>query len=174
MEIFRGIAVSPGVAIAEAVVVDTEEYRIPLRTVEPAEVAGQIELLERAIAASVEELRGQKAQLDHRLGHDAADIFSWHIGVLEAASLRGQIESLVREELLSAAYAAGTVMRSYQRRFMRMDDPILAERARDVQDIERRLLRHILGESGEDLARLKRPVVLVAHDLPPSRTAQLS
>ena len=37
-------------------------------------------------------------------------------------------------------------MRKYQRRFMQMTDPLLVERIRDVQDIERRLLRSILGE----------------------------
>jgi phosphotransferase system enzyme I (PtsI) len=57
---------------------------------------------------------------------------------------------------------------------MKMTDPLLVERIRDVQDIERRLLRHILGESREDIAHLTQPVILVAHDLTPTQTAQLA
>ena len=39
MEIKRGIPVSAGVAIGPALVLDTEFYRIPQRTVDPAQTA---------------------------------------------------------------------------------------------------------------------------------------
>ncbi len=173
MEILRGIAVSPGVAIAEAVVLDAEEYRIPRRTVAEEDVDVQCAILERAIDASIKELDLQKEQLSGQLGDDAADIFNWHMGVLAAPQLRDQIKELVTSSTFSAAYATSLVMRNYQRRFLKMKDPLLAERVRDVQDIERRLLRNILGETREDLAHLTRPVALVAHDLSPSQTAML-
>jgi phosphotransferase system enzyme I (PtsI) len=174
MEILRGIAVSPGVAIAEAVVLDAEEYRIPRRTVVAEELEQQYDILENAVNASISELAAQKLELRDHLGRDAADIFNWHSGVLEAPQLRTQIRGLIEEKGLSAAYATSLVMRNYQRRFMKMDDPLLAERVRDVQDIERRLLRHILGDTREDLVHLTRPVALIAHDLSPSQTAQLN
>lgn len=109
-----------------------------------------------------------------RAGRDTAAVFRWHIGVLTDARLRGEIESLIKKKRHSAAYATSTVMRHQQQRFLQMSDPLLAERVRDVQDIERRLLRHILGEAREDLAHLTLPVVLVAHDLTPSQTANLA
>jgi phosphotransferase system enzyme I (PtsI) len=174
LEILRGIAVSPGVAIAEAVVLDAEEYRIPRRSVAPEERAAQFTALDRAFAASIAELHTQKNQLLDNLGRDAADIFSWHLGVIESPQLRQQIAKLIEDNNFSAAYSASLVMRTYQRRFMKMDDPLLAERVRDVQDIERRLLRNILGETREDLTNLSGPVALVAHDLSPSQTAMLS
>ncbi len=174
MEILRGIAVSPGVAIGEAVVLDAEEYRIPRRSVAAFDVAEQHEILKQALEASIHEIKAQKEQLSDHLGRDAADIFSWHVGVLQADQLHKQIAALIEENHFSAAYATSIVMRTYQRRFMKMDDPLLAERVRDVQDIERRLLRNILGESREDLAHLSSPAALIAHDLSPSQTAQLS
>ena len=174
MEILRGIAVYPGVVIAEAVVLDAEEYRIPHRTVTAEEVEEQCAVLERSVTASVAELETQKEQLRAHLGRDAADIFDWHVGVLEAPQLRTQIKELIKDSYFSAAYATSLVMRKYQQRFMKMGDPLLVERVRDVKDIERRLLRNILGETREDLAHLTRDVALVAHDLSPSQTAQLS
>ena len=173
MEILRGITVAPGVAIGEAVVLEAEEYRIPYRTVVPDAVPDELARLDSAFAASIEELGKQAEWLNTHLGRDAANVFDWHVGVLNDERLRSSIESLIREKQAAAAYAASTVMRNYQRRFMQMSDPLLVERIRDVQDIERRLLRHILGESREDFTHLTRPAILIAHDLQPTQTARL-
>lgn len=174
MEILRGISVAPGVVIGEAVVLDAADYRIPFRTVGPADLPRELEKLDHAFSLSVNELGKQTEWLNAHLGRDAANVFDWHLGVLKDERLRSSIETLIREQNAAAAYAASTVMRNYQRRFMQMSDPLLVERIRDVQDIERRLLRHILGEAREDLSHLSKPVVLVAHDLTPTQTAHLT
>lgn len=174
MEIIRGISVAPGVAIGEAVVLEAEDYRIPQRTVGADEVEGELDLLRSAFDQSIQELHDQTRTLKTHLGSDAAKVFDWHIGVLQDERLRSSIESMVTTNRVSAAYATSTVMRHYQRRFQQMTDPLLVERIRDVQDIEKRLLRNILGESREDLSHLSKPVILVAHDLTPTQTAQLA
>lgn len=174
MEILRGTAVSPGVAIAEAVILDAEEFRIPYRSVPTEMVSAELELLDQSISQSIDDITQQASWANAHLGQDAARIFDWHIGVLKDDGLRQSIESLIRDKNAAAAYATSTVMRNYQRRFMQMSDPLLVERIRDVQDIERRLLRHILGEGREDLTHLSKPVVLIAHDLTPTQTAQLA
>ena len=173
MEILTGIAVCPGVAIAEAVVLNTEDYRIPRRLVSANEVKSQLQILDQAISRSIEELRAQVDQVADRLGHDAGEVFTWHVGVLQDPQTRRSVENLIRQRKHSAAYAVSTVMRNYQRRFMQMSDPLLAERIRDVQDIERRLLRNVLGESREDLDHLSQTSILVAHDVSPTLAASL-
>lgn len=174
MQTFTGLAVSPGVAIAEAVVLDAEELRIPQRIVPAEQTTAQITLLDKAIADSISDLQAQHASVRESLGQDVADIFNWHMGVLRDPPFRRDIVALIEEKRYSAAYAVSTVMRGQQRRFLQLSDPLLAERIRDVQDIERRLLRNLLGESGEDLAHLTREIILVAHDLTTSQTAHLS
>lgn len=174
MHVLTGMSVSPGVAIAEAVVLDAEELRIPRRTVAPGEEPAEVTRLDEAIESSVEDLTIQRANVRENLGQDVADVFNWHIGVVKDPPLRRDIVALIEEKRYSAAYAVSTVMRQRQRRFTQMTDPLLAERIRDVQDIERRLLRNILGEAGEDLAHLTSEVILIAHDLSTSQTARLS
>ena len=174
MEILRGISVTPGVSIGEAVILDAEDYRIPYRSVAPDQVGAELQRLQNAFTQSLEELEKQSEWLCSNLGRDAANVFDWHVGVLNDAQLRKSIEGLIEQQNAAAAYAASTVMRNYQRRFMQMKDPLLVERIRDVQDIERRLLRNILGESREDLAHLTKPAILVAHDLTPTQTVQLA
>jgi phosphotransferase system enzyme I (PtsI) len=174
MEILRGISVAPGVAIGAAVVLEAEDYRIPYRAVTAKNIPRELATLKTAFQKSIEELHQQSKSISATLGHDAANVFEWHIGVLKDEKLRGAIEQMVEKESVSAAYASSSVMRNYQRRFLEMSDPLLVERSRDVQDIERRLLRNILGEAREDLGHLTQPVVLIAHDLTPTQTARLS
>lgn len=174
MEILRGTAVAPGIAIGEAVILDAEDYRIPYRTVAAADVPHELARLDHAFKTSLAELHDQTRWLSDQLGKDAANVFEWHIGVLNDERLRKSIEALIHEKSAAAAYATSSVMRNYQRRFMQMSDPLLVERIRDVQDIERRLLKHILGDTREDIAHLTKPVIVVAHDLTPTQTAQLA
>jgi len=173
MEILTGAAVCSGVAIAEAVVLEAEEYRIQRRSVAPEDVTAERTILQAALRGAVAELLHQLEVTANQVGKDAAEVFRWHIGVLQDPRFQGEIETLIQEKCYSAAHATSTVMRNLQRRFLRMNDPLLVERLRDVQDIERRLLRHILGESREDLAHLTQGVILIAHDLSPSQSAHL-
>ena len=51
MQKLRGIAVSPGVAIGDALVIDNEGFRIPRRFVSRDTVEDELERLHRAIQA---------------------------------------------------------------------------------------------------------------------------
>jgi phosphotransferase system enzyme I (PtsI) len=173
MEIKKGIPVSPGVATASAVVLDAEEYRILRRTVPPNEVEhekGHVDMALSAARQEVEELRDRTAE---RLGHETAAIFDFHLGVLTNESFRQKLLDSVDSNGYTAAYAVSQVMHEYQRRFLDMQDPLFSDRVKDVYDIEKRLLRHLLGHTREDLQHLTEPVVVIAHDLTPSQTAQL-
>ena len=174
MDILRGISVAPGVAIGEVVVLEAEDVRIPYRTVAKDQIPEELTRLKEAFDTSIHEVQEQAEWLREHLGRDAANVFEWHVGVLKDDHLRESIEEKIQQEGAAAAYAASTVMRNYQRRFLQMSDPLLVERIRDVQDIERRLLRNILGASAEDLAHLSKPTILVSHDLTPTQTAHLA
>lgn len=173
MEIKKGIPVSPGIVVAPAFLLDMEEHRIPRRTVTENETQGELEQVSAAFTAAAEELVRQRNLIAERHGHDTARIFDFHVGVVQDAKFTQQIEELIRDKLYSGAYAVSHVMRSYQRRLSAMRDPLFQERVRDLQDIEKRLMRHLLGEAREDLAHLTEPVVVVARDLTPSQAAHL-
>ncbi|MCH8851540.1 MAG: hypothetical protein IID41_02695, partial [Planctomycetes bacterium] len=85
MEIRKGIPVTPGIALAEALVLDTEDFRIPTRYVEADQIKHELELLPRAISASIDELKQQRENLKRSYGRDLAAIFDFHAGVLQDA-----------------------------------------------------------------------------------------
>jgi phosphotransferase system enzyme I (PtsI) len=174
MEIKKGIAVSPGVAIADAVVLDAEDYRIPYKSITPDQVEAEQARVNHAFETSLAELATLRNQMGERFGQDTGAIFDFHVSVLKHGKLRQQILDTVAQRKYSAAYAVSVVMQGYQRRWRNMRDQFFAERYRDVQDIENRLLRNILGDQREDLSRLTEEVILIAHDLSPSVTANLS
>ena len=54
-----------------------------------------------------------------------------------------------------------------------MTDKYFSERVKDIYDIERRILKNLIGQKHEDIAHLTSDVVVIAHDLLPSQTAAL-
>lgn len=173
MEVRKGIAVSGGVVIAHALVLDAEEYRIARRSILPRDVDHEKLLFERALEASRSEVLALRDQAQQRMGPEAAGIFDFHHQMLNDASLLRQIHETITRKLVAAAYAVATVLQAYESRFAGMNDEFFAERAKDITDIKKRLLRQVLGEEREDLAHLTEEVILVSHDLTPGQVAAL-
>ena len=173
MPLRRGIGVSSGVVIGDALVLETREARVPRRMVPRDQVEHEVGLVERSFEAARKEVAAEREQFALRAGAELADIFGFHERWLGDKKPRYEIATLIRGKHYSAAYAISVFMRRYRRRFQEMGSPFLQERARDIQDIERRLLHQVGGETRSELASLKEPVVIVAHDLTPSELVAL-
>ncbi len=173
MEIKKGIGVSRGIAIAQAVVLDAEEYRIPQRHVAAERVDDEIKRLDDALGISRTELTDLRDRTAKRLGAETAAIFDFHLALLEDALLITKIKGIIRDESVTAEYGTAKVLRDYAKEFLQMPQEF-ADRVKDVYDIEKRILRNLIGQSHEGLTRLSEDVVLLAHDLTPSQTANLN
>jgi phosphotransferase system enzyme I (PtsI) len=173
MEIKRGIPVSPGVAIGPALVVDTEGFRIPQRIVEKKQRKEEIFRLREALKAAALEARANQEAISAKLGKQYGAIFAAHALLIQDPSLIQEIETLIREQDHAAEYAVSRVMRRHVKAFESLSQPQFSARAVDLIDIEKSILRNLLGGRGEPLAHLKEPVIVLAHDLTPSETASL-
>jgi len=169
MEIRKGIPVSPGIAIREAFVLDSEEATIPRRTVRPDEVESEVERLSRGVADAVRDIRNSQKRAEAKLGREYLAIFETHVAALEHG-LRDEFEQRIREDHYSAEYAVSRVMRRHAKKLMA--DEYTAARVSDIYDIQKRLLKSLLGERRADIKRLAQPVVIIAHDLTPSQTVE--
>ncbi len=171
MDILKGIGVSPGVAICPAVIIEADDYHIPHRTVPDNQKRSEIRRLRKACQDAVREVSSlQLAQADAWDGK-IKDIFAVHLHFLRDRSLRRQIANLVYSQNYSAEYAVSVVLRDIARHFTETNDKYISERANDIYDIEKRLLRHLIGGRCAELKNLTEPVVVVAHDLTPTQTA---
>jgi phosphotransferase system enzyme I (PtsI) len=174
MQQLQGIAVSPGVAIGESLVMDHEGFRIPRRFVARDAVEDELERLDKAIAETSEEIRRNRDSIAEELGEQYAAIFSAHLQMVGDAHLRNELEEMIRDRHYAPEYAVSRALRRYAKVFQEVKSSYLSERAHDITDIEKRLLKHLLGHRREELAQLTSPVLVLAHDLTPSETANLS
>jgi phosphotransferase system enzyme I (PtsI) len=173
MEIKKGIAVSPGVAIYPAVVIDAEDVRVPRRPVSPAQLPQQHDRLEEGLELARNEIEQLRDQVARELGPEPAKIFGFHLGMLQDQSLLSQVHAMIDREAVTAEFALATVMRNIARTFLAQPNALFRERVADVWDLEKRVLHHLLDEVRSELAHLAHEAVIVAHDLTPSQTASL-
>jgi phosphotransferase system enzyme I (PtsI) len=173
MEIKKGIGVSPGVVIGTAVVLDAEDLVVPRRQVGADETGGEVERLGKAIADSAADLVELRDNFVAKHGKEVGGIFDFHLSILKDKSLLKEIITEITKNRSSAEYAVSTVTRRQVQKFSEMKDKYFSERGKDVYDLERRILRHLLGAKREDLSHLTRDVVVIAHDMLPSQTAAL-
>jgi len=171
MEIKKGIAVSPGISIAESLIIDSEDYRIPLRQVKPSQRILEIQRTRNAFKDAIRELTKLESKQDRAEGGKIKDIFAVHLRFLHDRSLRKKITDFIQSDLVTAEYAVSTVLREIASHFNKVEDAYISERAADIYDIERRLLKQLLGKKREDVEHLKKEVVIVARELSPTQTA---
>ena len=168
----QGIAVSPGVTIGEALVLDSEGFRIPRRFVERSAVDTELERLANAVAETAREIERNRDAIRAELGEQYAAIFDAHLAMLHDERLQGELTSAVRDKNWWPEYAVSRTLRRYAKVFQSLDNHI-AQRAHDIYDIEKSLLRNLLGQRRETLAAISQPVIVLAHNLTPSETANL-
>ncbi len=174
MQVRNGIAVSPGVVVGPALVLGSENFRIPRKYVGRDAVEAELARFHSALEHVCEEIESNEALVADKLGAQYAAIFSAHLQMARDPRMVGEVESLIRERSYSPEYAVSRFLRQHAEQMQNLGNKYLAERALDIFDLEKRLLGCLLGESREELSNLTAPVIILAHDLTPSETAQLN
>ena len=174
MEIRRGIGVSSGYAIGEALVLDREVYRISRRKVPAGEVDAEVRRLDGASEAAAREVRSQVEAMPERLRQVAGSILEAQIRMLQDRALLQEIGAEIRKNYHSTEHA---VSRTLRRKIKVLEDSgaaAFAERVTsDLVELEKLLLRNLLGSKREDVSHLTGKAVVVSHDLSPSQTLGL-
>src|SRR6185369_5703723 len=111
MEIRRGIGVSAGYAIGEAMVFDREEFRISRRTIAVREVDVEIERFRKSVQAASAEIRGQLAAMSKKVRDVAGSILEAQISLLQDPNLADEISSEIRNHFHTADYATSRTIR---------------------------------------------------------------
>jgi phosphotransferase system enzyme I (PtsI) len=174
MEIRRGIGVSAGYAIGEAMVFDREEYRINRRTISSREVDGEIERFRKSVQAAAAEIRSQLAAMSKKVRDVAGSILEAQVTLLQDPTLAEEIIGEIRNHAHTADYAASRTLRRKIKLLEDSDAEGFAKRVlSDFIELEKALLRHLVGGRKDDTPKLSAKAVIVAHDLSPSQTIKL-
>ncbi|MCG0238591.1 MAG: phosphoenolpyruvate--protein phosphotransferase [Firmicutes bacterium] len=170
----RGLGAAPGSHLGPAVLVQKAGLASTGRRIRPEEAPAEVERLRAALARAEEELAALEAETRQRLGEEKAGILGAQRMMLQDPAL---VEAMVRritEEHLGAEAACLKACEEQAAVLAALDDPYLAERAADVRDVGRRVVRCLTGAAESGLPKGLPPgAVLVAEDLLPSETASL-
>ncbi|KPV58448.1 phosphoenolpyruvate-protein phosphotransferase [Paenibacillus sp. A3] len=169
----QGVAAAPGIAIGVAKVMREEQRpeRLPIRA---EEMDAELERLAEAIRRADEELQEIGRELTDRGREQEAGIFEGHRLFLQDEELIGKAQTIIREELIRAEAALDEAMQETVSLLESLDDEYLRERAADIRDVTRRVIRKLLHAVESVDARLTdEPFILIADELTPSQTAQL-
>ena len=167
-----GIAASDGIACAEAYMLVEPDLSFSEKTIDNPEQ--EITRLHDAIDASKKELETIKEKAKQNLGEEEAEVFEAHLTILSDPEMIGQIESKIKDDHVNAESALKAVTDTFISMFEAMEDnAYMQERAGDIRDVTKRVMSHLLGVTLPSPALIDKEVVIVAHDLTPSDTAQL-
>ncbi|MBP2847865.1 phosphoenolpyruvate-protein phosphotransferase PtsI [Dickeya oryzae] len=169
-----GILVSPGIAFGKALLLKDDEIVINRKKISADQVEQEIELFLTGRAKASQQLEAIKQKAAETLGPEKEAIFEGHIMLLEDEEFEQEIISLIKDEHASADAAAFSVIETQAKALEELDDEYLKERAADMRDIGKRLLKNILGMNIVDLGDIQDEAILIAKDLTPSETAQLN
>lgn len=170
----KGLGVSPGVVRARVVVRDNSFTEPETFAVRPADFLGERTRFENALVETRRQIVSLQNQIRATAGDDA-DIFDAHLLVLEDHAVLEQVFDKVAKEGINIESALYQVFSGYMESLRRVSDPYLKERAVDLGDVMRRILRNLKPGTGESVADhpVKHPHILAANDLSPSEIASM-
>jgi phosphotransferase system enzyme I (PtsI) len=167
----KGIAASSGVVVAKAYKLVQPVLNITRRSVE---VEPELLKFEEALVKTRNDIQTIKEKAVGRLSDDDLAIFDAHLMVTHDPEFTGQMIEMIKAESINAEFACQEVSGMFINMFESMEDAYFRERAADIKDVSYRLSCHIMGYELANLSLIQEEVVIVAHDLTPSDTAQLN
>src|SRR5512133_38793 len=168
-----GIAGSPGLAIGPALVVEIHRPGVVKRRIVKHQAAEELERYQQAIQRAAVELQAVAARATG--GHIETSVLQAYVLMVQDQTLRENVERRILLDLVCAEWALDLAVDEIALNLARATDPYLSERSHDVHFVGDRILSVLSGQhSVVNLPDNGQPVVIVAHDLSPAATAELS
>lgn len=162
----EGIAASAGIAIGQIMHIQESVHDFP-RVVAQSEIPKEKERFSAAQQAAEIELDALQERTAATVGEHQAEVFAAHKLMIQDPSLSDAVFEDIETNCASAEAAVETATGGIAAMFASMDDEYMRERAADIKDIGKRLIRILQGK--ED--NVQYTGILVAQDLLPSDTA---
>lgn len=172
-QIFIGQGVSPGVARGLVCVLASDEEEPPVWNIEADEIPSELARFETALIATRKQILDMQARISEAIGARDAGIFDAHLLVVDDCTLLEEVKRIIDKEHFNIEHVFFKVAMRYARTLSEIDDPYLRERALDINDVMRRVLRNLMGKASRSLDHLTEPHIIIAKDLTPSETVTM-
>lgn len=175
VHILHGVAASAGIAIGQAVVIDTRKIeRYPKLRISEDRVEDELKRFDDSVTLSQKQvIEAIKALESHNVIKEHSLILETHLLMLKDPALLERVNKLISEEFINAEWALKIALQEIEQDFESIGDEYIKSRVADTTFVGERLLRNLIGKqtSGFQLADNS---IIVAHDLSPADTAMLN
>lgn len=172
----QGIGVSPGIAIGPAERLGKTLEEPENLAIDRGKIAAEKDRLSHALVATREQILELQSEIEASEGESHSAIFDAHLLILEDSAVINEVLRITDTQLVSIEWAYYSVVKRYIDSLRKIADPYLRERAVDIEDVAKRVLRNLRTRAGDGTdARPLQPAtrILLAHDFTPSDTVSL-
>lgn len=170
---FKGIGVAPGIVIGRAFRLDHPELEINLSWIRNSEVEEETNRFREAVEKAKADLEKIKKKLEGQ-DKEQAKIIEVHLMLLEDSTLVEETINYIKKYKVSAEWALKQVIDRFKANLANAETEYLRERQMDITHAGNSILRNLIGYEENPLDDLKEDVIVVAYDLSPSDTVQMS
>ncbi|BBI35829.1 phosphoenolpyruvate--protein phosphotransferase [Cohnella abietis] len=171
----KGITASEGVAFGQAFTIRTA-VRLPQETttIKPSLVPSELRHFDMAVEHAYNDLNEIRLRLLAEARSDEAEILEVQLLLLKDDALIAVSRDKIERLLYTAQTAIEETTKEIMKGIQRLGDEYLEERAMDIEDVCRRIVRELRGES-EPLEAIvdKEGLILICEDLTPSEAVRL-
>src|SRR2546423_4101669 len=171
---FYGAGVSPGIAHGPIHVVRDDLDDVARYPIAPSQITDEIGRFEAALIQTRMQILEMQQRIAESIGTKDAAIFDAHLLVVEDRTLIDEVLRKLETDLCNVEWVFQEVATRYAETLNKIDDPYLRERALDIQDVTKRVIRNLQGKAPKTFLALSELHILVAHNLTPSDTASMN
>lgn len=171
---FEGAGVSPGIVRGQVHVVRDDLDDVARYRISPSRVTDEIGRFEAALIQTRMQILEMQQRIAESIGAKDAAIFDAHLLVVEDRTLIDEVLRKLETDLCNVEWVFQEVATTYADTLNKIDDPYLRERALDIQDVTKRVIRNLQGKAPKTFLGLSEPHILIAHNLTPSDTAAMN
>src|SRR5439155_18195740 len=125
--------------------------------IEAAEIPSEIARFETALIQTRAQILEMQERIAESIGAKDAGIFDAHLLVVEDRTLIDEVLRKLEADLCNVEFIFQEVATHYANTLSKIDDPYLRERALDIQDVTRRVIRNLQGKSPKSFQALAEP-----------------
>ena len=170
---YTGIAASPGIAIGE-VLVYTQELYIPNFSISTLQVELEINRFYEALNKTQDDYKEMQRKLGLELTEDESKLFDAHIMMTQDTTFFNNVVETIRDKKKNIEYVLYNIIMDISAKFTQQDDEYFQDRALDIIDFGRNILRHLLQQKDFSLSQLEKDAVIISSDLSVSDTASMN
>ena len=173
-KILHGIAVSPGIIIGKARLVDRSKQKIIYQyLLNEEEIDKEVSRLKKALQLTKEQIITLKNRMSDQI-KEHSFILDTHLMIVDDSMISDTTINTILEERINAEWALKKSVQKIRKLFDEIDYEYIRDRINDVENVAERILRNLAGKEQDSLSAINERVIIVAHDLSPGDTSELN